>query len=504
MTEHEKQIRDLVSNPNKLREKRPFYRGVDTSAIDGITDFLGKKQINEMITAEPTTAKVIPVSQDTFMRELDPASHNVLFDDNIPHITMKLKGGGWADIQSSRMSVPFQRLIKNKQVLHITGNPLQHTLLSENPDKKMNDNFILFKQYWLSRNQEGMKKKMVDTQKSFGDAGLLYYFDYKGRIKSRILSYDKGYVLCPHNDDNGDRILESVVYRNNNILYIDSYDDKYLYRCYSGGAVEDSTTWTFEDPVEHGFDEIPLITKRGDVAWNAVQNLIETYEILYNVFNTIQKRYGWGVLYIKGNFQDKGKKLAGNIVLNDNSIDGKGDAKFLTPPSPQNTIETLGLIEETIQKGSCTTFILPKDIRLSGDISGIAISLTQSLDLENALQECIEWKNVADKMTRLFKFGLAKELVNSDVNPNAVTEFKKMHINAEFRVWKPMNEYEYNQMIQMMTTSGVLSVETGIELNTLSKPDEKARVERERKDKETEEKSTTVSGFMGNNNIQQQ
>ena len=240
------------------------------------------------------------------------------------------------------------------------------------------------------------------------------------------------------------------------------------------------------------------------MAWNSVQNLIETYEILYNVFNTIQKRYGWGVLYIKGNFQDKGKKLAGNIVLNDNSIDGKGDAKFLTPPSPQNTIETLGLIEETIQKGACTTFILPKDIRLSGDISGIAISLTQSLDLENALQECIEWKNVADKMTRLFKYGLAKELVRTNVNPTAVTEFAKMHINAEFRVWKPMNEYEYNQMIQMMTTSGVLSVETGIELNTLSKPDEKARVDRERKEKEEEERDLTVSGFQNNNNNNQQ
>jgi hypothetical protein len=234
-----------------------------------------------------------------------------------------------------------------------------------------------------------------------------------------------------------------------------------------------------EEPIPHGFDEIPLITKRGDVAWNNVQSIITSYEVLYNVFNAIQKRHGWGLLYIKGKFKDSAKKIAGSVILNDTSLDGKGDAKFLSPPDPQGTIDTLQLLLDTIQLGSSTTFILPKDVKTGGDISGIAIQLTQSLDIENALQKVIDWQNVADKMVRLFKYGLAKELVNSKKNTTAITDFENLNINAKFKVWKPMNDYEYNQMLTILTGAGILSKETGIEKNTESSPDEAMRINKE-------------------------
>jgi hypothetical protein len=79
----------------------------------------------------------------------------------------------------------------------------------------------------------------------------------------------------------------------------------------------------------------------------------------------------------------------------------------------------------------------------------------------------------------LFKFGLAVELVNNGENPTAITDFDNLDINAKFQVWRPFNEYEYNQMITILTGAGVLSKESGIELNTLSKPDEKMRVAKE-------------------------
>ena len=286
----------------------------------------------------------------------------------------------------------------------------------------------------------------------------------KTQQKSRILSYEDGYVLCPHNDENGDRVLESVYYCKDGVEYIDSYDDRFMYRYKNAGVLEngEDSGWVAEKPVAHGFEEIPLITKRGDVAWNDVQSIIEIYEVIYNVFNAIQKRYGWGILYIKGRFSENAKKIAGNVILNDSSLNENGDAKFLTPPSPDNMLNTLTSLEEAIQKGSGATFILPKDIRTSGDISGVAIMLTMSLDIERALQDSIEWQNVADKMTRLFSYGLAKELVNSGENSMAITEFQQMHLNAKFKIWKPLNDYEYNQMITILTGAGVLSKETGI------------------------------------------
>lgn len=469
------QIEALLADPDKLITKAPFKRGVTSwNKPSGETSAYS----NERVTASLPRVKFRVVSQAEFLEELYPQSHKVLKDENIPSITMKLKDGQYMDIQYTRMAVSYQRNIRDKQVLHLCGNPMQFTLLNTEPTEQQNKDFITFKKYWHLRNQDGMRTKMVSAQKSMGDAGLLFYRDYKGRIKSRLLCYEDGYVLCSHDDANGDRILETVYYQDNDAEYIDSYDDTYMYR-YKREFDGDSMEWIQEKPIQHGFSEIPLVTKRGKVAWDNVQSIIEVYEIIYNIFLVIQKRHGWGILYIKGQFNDTAKKIAGAIVLNDTSIDRNGSAEFKAPPSPQNMIDTLTLMEETIQKGSGTTFLLPKDVNSSGDISAQAIMLTQSLDIENALQGVIEWQNVADKMARLFKEGLAKELVETGINETAATDFNDLDISAKFKVWMPRNDNEYNQMLIQLSGAGLISKETGTEKNTISSPDEKMRLQRE-------------------------
>ena len=465
----------LLSNPELLKKKIPFTRGIDRAW----TACNKAVEVNERIDVSKPSTKKIVVTQEQFQRELDPECHDVLFDDNIPSLCVKVSDGDYREVHFTRMSIPFQKIIKNKQLLHLTGNPMQFTLVSSEPTEQDQKNFTLFKQYWEARNQDGMKKRFVDKQLSYGDAGLLYYFDRFGHIKSRILSFDEGYVICSHNDQNGDRLIESVYYERDGVEYIDSYDDKYMYRWTNNSNNEGNDGWVMDEHVLHQFNEIPLITKRGEVAWNGVQHIIESYEVLYNVFNAIQRRFGWGILYIKGKFAKNAEKLNGSVILNDTSMEGKGDAKYLTPPSPQGTIDTLNIMLDSIQLGSNTTFILPKDLKTGGDLAGITVQLVQSLDIQNALEKVIEWQNVADKMVRLFKFGLAKELVASGEHPFAVTELMRLNISGKFKVWRPMNDYEYNQMITMLTQNGILSKESGIELNTLSKPDEKMRIAKE-------------------------
>ena len=491
---YEEMINELLSNPDKLIQKKPFTRGMDLSVLP---TFPKDIEQNTMITACLPRYREEIVTQEQFMQELDPNSHNVLFDDNIPSICVKTDNGGYRDIKFLKMAIPFQRNIKDKQLLHLTGNKMKFTLVNTNPTEAQTNAFIKFKQYWDLRNQDGMKTKMVDTQLSLGDAGLLYYFNRRGEIKSRILSYADGFVLCPHNDNNGDRILESVYYRKDNVEYIDSYDDTYIYRHIRNNEIIEGEEygWKLIAQERHGFNEIPLITKRGRVAWDNVQGIIESYEILYNVFNAIQRRMGWGLLYIKGKLKETAKKIAGSYVLNDSSIEGKGDAKFLTPPTPQGTIDTLQLMLDNIQLGSSTTFLLPKDVKVSGDISGIAIQLTQSLDIENALQKVIEWQNVADKMVRLFKYGLVVELTKKG-EETAFNDLESLNINGQFSVWKPMNEYEYNQMLTIMTGAGILSKETGAQKNTESAPDEIMRLKREREENNTLSLQQEQSGMQ--------
>ena len=229
----------------------------------------------------------------------------------------------------------------------------------------------------------------------------------------------------------------------------------------------------------HGFSEIPLCTKRGNVAWDKAQSLIEIYEIIYNIFFVIQKRNGWGILYIRGNLSETTKKLAGNIILQDKSMDGNGSAEFKAPPSPEGMLNSLEDLFEKIQINSSCTFLLPKDVKSSGDISGLAITLTRDLDLKNAQQGVIEWQNFADKMMRLFKEGLAKELVKKGENTNAITEFAKLRISCKFKIWQPFSATEYNNMLISMKQAGILSTKTAIEKNTESTPDEAKRIEEE-------------------------
>ena len=79
-------IAELLSDPQKLKQKKPFTRGADPSFAP-----IHPKDIhlNETIEAYLPAYKKHIVTQEEFMNELDPNCHSVLFDDNIPSICLK-------------------------------------------------------------------------------------------------------------------------------------------------------------------------------------------------------------------------------------------------------------------------------------------------------------------------------------------------------------------------------------------------------------------------------
>ena len=465
-----KTVEYLLSNIDELLLKKPFLRGGENCSVDSMNNGRDVYVCDKLRAELPRLRKNV-VSQDKFLKELDPLLHEVMFDKNIPSICVKIDNGSYTDIKFTCLGIPFQIRISEKQTLCLCGNKTIFTMRGSKPSDKDKANFDMIKEYWEDRNMDGWRTKSVFTQKTQGDVGLLYYHNRKGEIRCRLLTYSDGYVIISHNDDNGERLLEAVYYQDEDGKEcIDCYDDTNIYQLRQGEKGWDMTT------VKHGFSEIPLATKRGDVAWNNVQSMIEVFEIIYNIFMVIQKRHGWGMLYIRGKFKEQAQKLAGSIILNDTSYDGSGDAKYLTAPNPEGMLDTMQSLMEQIQIGSSTTFLLPKDVKSSGDISALAIMLTQSLDIEGAEQGVIEWQNFISKMQRLFVEGLAKELVNKGINENAVTEFRKLRLSAKMKVWRPFNETEYNQMLATLKGAGLLSVKTGIEKNTVSAPDELARV----------------------------
>ena len=482
-------IAELLADPDKLLATTPYYRRIDASGAQ--YDVFGRtvESVGTKVKATLPSVKRVQVPIGALLREADPWSHSVLTDENIPSIYVKNSEGGYLKVEQKRLPLPYQQSIAKKQTLHLCNNPMSHVLLNTNPTEAQNKYFIRVKQAWDERNMDGKKTEAVYTQKNESFVGMLFYHDYNGKIKSRILRYSDGYNIITHKDQNGEHILECVYYCVDDVEYIDCYDDTYMYRLTNAGDIVTDAEgrlvnngWRYETPVEHGFSEIPLAVKRGKVAWDNVQDLIEVAERTYNTFIVIQNRYGYGMLYVKGKINPKAQKVNGSFILNDTSMDPNADAKMLTPPSPENMKETLDQLEEQIMKGAGTTFILPKDIKMSGDTSGVAVQLTQELDIETALQDVNEWQNFANKMMRLFKEGLARELVNSGETgfENAITDFEKLNIRTKFVVWRPQSNEAYIQMLTTLHGAGGISNQTLMEKNTESCPDEMARVQKEK------------------------
>ena len=74
---------------------------------------------------------------------------------------------------------------------------------------------------------------------------------------------------------------------------------------------------------------------------------------------------------------------------------------------------------------------------------------------------------------------------------NAVPRFAALNINAQFDIWQPYSEEQYNAMLGTMVSQKILSRRTGTEANTISRPDECERLEIEKaEDMEQEIKKT--------------
>lgn len=477
-------VDNLLAHPEKMLLKKPFTRGTGSLATYDYNDG------DDAYTTERREA-VLPhiqvrvVSQERFAKELDPNSHGIIFDTNVPSICVKRSDGSYQELEFKRFGLAFQQRIREKKTLSLCGNKRVFTLHDANPSEKLKKNYADYKWHWQQSNQDGLDCKAVYAQQGYGDVGLLMYYNEKGECRGRIFSYEDGYQIISHNDDNGERVMECVYYQSEDgVRHLFAYDDTYCYDLTDDAVVvnKDDGGWRLVSRQPHGFSEIPLITKRGDVAWNNVQGLIELYEIIYNIFAVIQKRHGWGILYVRGKFKEDVRKIAGSIILNDTSIDGNGSAEFKTPPSPTGTLDFLQSILDQIQIGCGATFILPKDIKTGGDLSGLAIQMTRSFDIETAAQAVIDWQDFADKHCRLYKEGLAKQLVNSGENPNAITEFAEMNITCRFNPWQPFDEGTYNQMLCTLKGAGVISTKTAVEKNTISAPDEEVRINSEREE----------------------
>ena len=465
---------DLLLNPAKLLYKKPFTRGANEEYIriyrQDILD-------DDKLVAEIPVYTGKTISQAQYLIELDPNSHAIMFNDDLPRLSSN-PNATWDEANPYRASFAFQEQILAQHNEYVNTKGMKLILLNQEPDDKMHKTFIDIKDEWVTRNMDTYKSKLYKEQKSVGDAALLFYFNKRSKCKTRLLSYRDGYQLVPQYDENGEMILFSVYYKSGGKYRIDCYDESKLYRYVN------EKEWMLESVEPHGFEQIPVAYKRGDVAWEKGQVLIDIYELLYNIYMIVEKKVGFPMLYIIGKASLE-KRSDTAVMLKDSSAgDIKSDAKYLNPSEPQGFQNLINDLFKKIQICTSSVLLSADEIKITADVSGVAMKMMRSAVYERAQNDIREYDEVADVLFSLFKEGVSKEL-------GAYTSWNLCKVREQYEIWTPQSEVEFTNRLITQKQAGVISAQTATELSLDAQPDEKSRlaVELEEKRKYEEEQA---------------
>ena len=437
-----------------------------------------------------------PISQDRYITEYRPDMHNIILNEAIPHIKVKLNGTymplGMMDMTQT---ASFQKLIHSAHVRNLTANPLEFNLCTDNDDDGAKKLLSSIKTEWTWRGMEWEKYQAVNVCKQLGNVGTLFSYDKNtNKYSVKTYSYEDGYQIVPNYDEYGMEIARSLVYEIDGKTVIDTYDAKKHYRVRQNANNE----WTTQSEL-HGFSRCPLLYKRGKVAWEYAQSSIEMWELMANINAIALKRFGTFALVLIGDMdEDSFKRDSSTLVINlsSDTTNGKQDAKVIDFPEPKTMDGYLKTLEEKISLFSSTSFITPKDITNTNS-GGNGIALAMSNDFALATQSSLDWQKFMQDMVYLHQEGL-------DLETNGREHYAKLKIGAKITPWSLETNNTKITNLQMEAT--YLSTQTIVEKCPDAAPDEIERIINERgsltsrNDKTLENESEKAGNIARNKN----
>lgn len=487
----EHDINWFLESPTRLKVMKPFTRG---GVMMGHGFENGAVTPNTVLDTGFANLELHPISQDRYITEYRPDMHNIILNEAIPHIKVKLNGTymplGMMDMTQT---ASFQKLIHSAHVRNLTANPLEFNLCTDNDDEGAKKLLSSIKTEWAWRGMEWEKYQAVNVCKQLGNVGTLFSYDKDANKYSvKTYSYEDGYQIVPNYDEYGMEIARSLVYEIDGKTVIDTYDAKKHYRVRQTTDSE----WTIQSEL-HGFSRCPLLYKRGKVAWEYAQSSIEMWELMANINAIALKRFGTFALVLIGDMdEDSFKRDNSTLVINlsSDTTNGKQDAKVIDFPEPKTMDGYLKTLEEKISLFSSTSFITPKDITNTNS-GGNGIALAMSNDFALATQSSLDWQKFMQDMVYLHQEGL-------DLETNGREHYAKLKIGAKITPWSLETNNTKITNLQMEAT--YLSTQTIVEKCPDAAPDEIERIIKERgsltsrNDKALEEESEKAGNIAKN------
>ena len=483
--ETKKQLRGLLT-------KKPFTRILPDGHYDH--GYVWNEVTDIPITRDSLKRKI--VTQEDFLRELDPAGHIINDKELYPDIWQQNEEDNmWYIQEIPRYAFAFQRVILIKHLTHLCGNDIQFELADRNVDDETLEVYYAHRNGWAEKNMEIAWYQLAKSVKATGDGAFVGYLD-DGKFGWKVLSFLNGDRLYPHYDMRTGRLNlfartycnydeEGVVSKR----YIDVWDDKYYYRYVADGdptnIVERAKQLIFkffsvdgyklEEQVEHRFDKIPVAYMRDDSGpcWTYSEEAIENYEVAFSNLAHSNHEFGLPIMYIKGEgsqeITTKDMTFASKIMV----LPEDGEIGFMNRNDASNAYKAeLGSLEDNIYRMSHA--VKAPELK-SGDTPGVALKIMYSDAYEMAMNDAQEYDGCIDDMISIFNWGYGIEV-----------NMRLAFINTKIRHYiEPYIHVNNSELVSNLNTSvvgGFLSKQTASEKNPYSVPNEWQRIQREKHD----------------------
>jgi len=467
-----------AENIPKLLKKKIFTRQ-NVAEIIEITPTAGSYNDTEEVA--PRRQRLLKITQDQFLKELDPNSHDINNPAIYPNKVKKDDKGNSTVTYVARVSIALQRFIANRQAIHQLANPV---ILSKGR-KDEEEVFLDFKEFWRFSGIDNKMLEVLKSAKSTGDGAVYFFFDDDKELNFKCWSYKDGDVLIPRYKSDG-ATLKSFTHRyfsvdeeGKEVDTVEVYDDtnRYLF------VQNEKNEWENIDVKPHGFGVVPVAYHReDDVAWACVQDLIDKLERSLSDYRDSNAYFTYGMLFLKGQTIDvlPDKDTQGKVII---SEDSESDAKLLE----QNNVAKGFEFEftnylKTIYYHTGTVVIDPEDFK-GGDVTGAAVRNYYDPAIQQALMTEPDLQGFIKQVISIMKvsFGIAE---------GKTLAMKNFKIKADLDIYVPRNISEEVTLINQSVTMGSLSARTASERNKFSKSDEYERILLEFKNKKDETESS--------------
>ena len=496
-------VEDKISKPQlrSLRTKKPFtrilpYGHYEHGTITG--------EIREEIPVKEQIRRK-RITQEDFMRELDPSGHLINDREYYPDIWRQNTDesdtenyGKWFIQEVPRYAFSFQQIILDKQLTHLCGNDIQFELADKDDNESSNQVFNEFKRAWAKKNMEVAWFKVAKSVKATGDGAFIGYMDH-GKFGWKVVSFLNGDRLYPHYDMQTGKLMcfvrEFTDYEENGVAttdYMEVWDDKYYYR-FSSSAEKPTTLWgtivtkvkalfgtdgyVCEAMTPHNFPFIPVSYMRDDngPCWTFSEETIENYEMAFSRLAQSNHDFGLPIMYVKG----EGSTELSNADLTHASkiffLPSDGEIGFLNRQDASAAYNAeLEKLEEQIYKQSFT--VKAPELK-SGDTPGVAIKLMYSDAYEKAMIDSQEYDDFIDNMVNIFQYGYG-------VESKMLLDFQNVNISHYIKPYVHQNDENVISNLAMAVQNGFISKQTAAEKNPYSIPSEWARIQKEKKDEQ--------------------